>query len=266
MTEIISAKLYGGRVTVDLNPRNHRYYVSNTKAAPDGVTTLCSGTIPAFQLIDWAGRTCAQAVRDECLRVLEETGMFPEQSAFLAICEQSETAHNRIRDAAGDTGSSVHDLIEMHLKGKPYEPPSDETVQRGLTAFLKWLEQTDIEIIEVERLIFSEQYFYCGKTDIVGRRNGKILIGDFKTGNSAGYEKEWYQLAGYAVAVEEETGDKIEEGLIVHIDKKTGRFTEYVITLDDDMKNAWKAAVVHYKNLKRVRNLVKELKDGKRAA
>ena len=116
MSEVITAKLYGGRVTVDLNPRNHRYHISNTKAAPDGVTTLCNGTIPKFQLIDWAGRICAQTVRDACLRVWEETGMFPEQSAFLAICAESETAHNSIRDAAGDSGSRTHDLIEQFLK------------------------------------------------------------------------------------------------------------------------------------------------------
>jgi hypothetical protein len=262
MSEVVTAKLYGGRVTVDLNPRNHRYHVSTSKAAPDGVTTLCSGTIPPFQLIDWAGRTNAQDIRDACLRVLEETGMFPEQSAFLSICAEAETAHNRLRDAAGDAGSAIHDLIEKHLRGEPHDAPSDEIINKGFGAFLKWREQSDVEILEVERLIYSEQYFYCGKTDILGSRNGKFLIGDFKTGNSAGYEKEWYQLAGYAVAIEEETEDKIEEGLIVHIDKKTGRFTEYVIPLDDDMKHAWKAAVVHYKNLKRVRNLVKEMKNG----
>jgi hypothetical protein len=116
VSEVISAKLYGGRVTVDLNPRNHRYHVSGTKAAPDGVTTLCSGVIPKFALIDWAGRTCAQTVRDECLRVLAETGMFPEQSAFLSICELAETAHNTLRDAAGDSGSRTHDLIEQFLR------------------------------------------------------------------------------------------------------------------------------------------------------
>jgi len=266
MNEVITAKLYGGRVTVDLNPRNHRYHVSDTTAAPDGVTTLCNGTIPKFQLIDWAGRTCAHAVRDGCLRIWEETGMFPEQSAFLSICAEAETAHNNARDAAGDKGSITHDLIEKHILGEPYEIPSDPLVKAGFNAFLKWKEQTDIEIIEVERLVYSEKYFYCGKTDFLGRRrDGKLVIGDFKTGNSAGYEGEWYQLAAYAVAVEEETGDIIEDGLIVHLDKKTGRFKEYPVILDDDMNHAWKAAVVHYKNLKRVRNMVKEMKkDGNR--
>lgn len=288
MNDNITAKLYGGRVTVDLNPRNHRYYVSDTKAAPDGVTTLCNGTIPKFQLIDWAGRVCAQAVRDGCLKVLEETGMFPEQSAFLSICAEAENAHNAIKEAAGDSGGAVHDLIEMFLKGEvvvaddvfhfispvarakaakipvtEYVKTLSEDAQRGFTAFLDWHRQTDVEILKVERLVYSEKYFYCGKTDFVGRRNGKLLIGDFKTGNSAGYESEWYQLAAYALAIEEETGDKIEQGLIVHLDKKTGRFKEYNITLDDEMKNAWKAAVIHYKSLKRVRKLVEEMKNEK---
>jgi hypothetical protein len=262
VNEIITAKLYDGRVTVDLNPRNHRYFVSGTKAAPDGVTTLCNGVIPKFQLIDWAGRTCAQAVRDECLRVLAETGMFPEQSAFLSICEIAETAHNTLRDAAGDAGSAVHDLIEKDLRGELYPAPTDPKVLAGINAFYDWFKQTDIGILEVERLVYSEQYFYCGKTDFLGSRNDKLLVGDFKTGNSAGYESEWYQLAAYAVAIEEETGANIEGGLIIHLDKKTGRFTEYEIPIDDDLKGAWKAAVVHYKNLKKVRKQVEEMKNG----
>jgi hypothetical protein len=61
-----------------------------------------------------------------------------------------------------------------------------EAVTNGFNAFLAWWDQTDVEILEVERLVYSEKYFYCGKTDILGRRNGKLLIGDFKTGNSAG--------------------------------------------------------------------------------
>jgi hypothetical protein len=255
--DVITAKLYGGRVTVDLNPRNHRYQVSGIKAYPDGVTTLCNGTIPKFLLIDWSARTAARYIRD---------GYSPEmgEQAFLDLCEAGETAHNKVRDAAGDSGSATHDLIEKHLKGLPLEIPDDEKIQAGFTAFLEWREQTDVEILETERLIYSEKYFYCGKTDIVGRRNNKLLIGDFKTGNTAGYESEWYQLAGYALAIEEETGDVINDGLIVHLDKKSGRFKEYAVTLDDDMKGAWKAAVVHYKNLKRVRKLVEATKNGNR--
>jgi hypothetical protein len=62
INDIISAKLYGGRVTVDLNPRNHRYQIAGIKAYPDGVTTICNATISKF-LDDWAGRTAARYVR-----------------------------------------------------------------------------------------------------------------------------------------------------------------------------------------------------------
>lgn len=263
MGDVITAKLYDGRVTVDLNPRNHRYHLSTTTAIPDGVTTIGNGTIPKFTLIDWAGRTNARAVRDACLKVFEETGMFPEQSAFLAICEQCENAHNSLKESASDSGSITHDLIEKHLKGEPYEFPTEPKVRAGFQAFLGWFDKTDIAILEVERLVYSEKYFYCGKTDFVGSRDGDLLIGDFKTG-SGFYEDQPYQLAAYAIAIEEETGNRIDQGLIIHLDKQTGRFKEYEVALDEDMKAAWKAAVVHYKGLKRVRKMVEAMKNGKR--
>jgi hypothetical protein len=256
---IITAKLYGGRVTVDLNPRNHRYQVSGIKAYPDGVTTICNATINKGEfLADWIGRVCVDHVR-------QGYPLNMDHQDFMALCEEAETAHQRARDSAGDSGSATHDLIEKHLRKEPYLIPDDDRVVKGFKAFEAWLAQTDIEMIEVERMVYSEKYFYCGKTDLVGRRKQRLLIGDFKTG-SGFYDEQPYQLAGYAVAIEEETGDKIEDGLIIHLDKKTGKFTEYPVVLDDDMKGAWKAAVIHYKNLKRIKKTVKELKDGKRAA
>lgn len=256
--EIITAKLYGGRVTVDLNPRNHRYQVGGINAYPDGVTTICNATISKGEVLgDWIGRVDVDHIR--------QAGMPADMKTFLATCEEAETAHQRIRDSAGDSGSATHDLIEKHLKGEPYALPDDERVVAGFGAFQAWLAQTSIEVIETERLVYSEKYFYCGKTDLLGRRKARLLIGDFKTGSGV-YDDQPYQLAGYAVAIEEETGDKIEDGLIIHLDKKTSQFKEYWFAIDDDMKGAWKAAVIHYKNLKRVKKALKEMKDGKRAA
>jgi hypothetical protein len=262
---IITAKLYGGTVTVHLNTRSHRYQIEGVQGYPDGVTTICNGSISKF-LDDWAGRVCVDHVRKSFLQSIEAEGTPPELMTFLATCEDAETAHQRVRDSAGDSGSEVHNLIEMHLRGEPLlDPPSNEKVEAGFGAYLKWRETADVEFLDVERLVYSKELFYCGKTDFVGRRNARLMIGDFKTGSGV-YDEQPYQLAAYAVAIEEETGDKIEDGLIVHLDKNTGRFKEYPIALDDDMKRAWKACVVHYKNLKRVRKTVKELKNGKRAA
>jgi CRISPR/Cas system-associated exonuclease Cas4 (RecB family) len=259
--QVVTVELYGGRITLDFNPRTHRYYVGG--ASPDGVSTIAKAAAP-FQGDDWAGRINVREVRDQILAHIEaSSGVFPSESELLGICAEAETYHQRVRDAAGDGGSATHDLIEKHLMDQPYEIPDDKKIIAGMKAFLSWKGQTDIEMVECERYIFSEKYFYAGRTDLVGRRAGKLLVGDFKTG-SGFYTDQPYQIAGYALAIEEETGDKIEEGLIIHLDKNTGRFKEYPVVLDDDMKGAWKAAVIHYKNLKRIRKMVAEQTNGRR--
>jgi hypothetical protein len=260
--EVATVQLYGGRVTLDFNPRNHRYYVG--KANPDGVSTIAKAAAP-FQGDDWGAKCGVDHVRQGYIKHFEKTAEIIEQTPFLALCEEAETAHQRIRDAAGDSGSVTHGLIEKHLTKQPYVIPDDERVIAGFNAFLSWIGQTDIEIIECERLVYSEKYFYAGCTDLVARRNGRLLVADFKTGSGI-YADVPYQLRGYAEAIEEETGDTIEHGLAIHLDKRTGRFTEYPIPLDEDMKGAWKAAVVHYKNLKRIKKQVQEMTYGKRAA
>jgi CRISPR/Cas system-associated exonuclease Cas4 (RecB family) len=258
--EVTTVKLYGGRITLDFNPRNHRYYVGS--ASPDGVSTIAKAAVP-FQGDDWAGRINVREVRDQILAHIEaSSGVFPSESELLGICAEAETFHQRVRDAAGDSGSITHDIIEKHLTGQPYDVPDNKKVVAGLKAFLAWQEHTDIEMVECERYIFSEKYFYAGRMDLLGRRNGKLLVGDFKTG-SGYYADMPYQTQGYALALEEETGGRIEEGLIIHLDKNTGKFTEYPIVLDDEMKGAWKVAVIHYKNLKRVRKMV-EAVNGRR--
>ncbi len=272
MNKIVRASLYGGRVVAELNPGNHRYRIGThvdgeitwIKASPDGVTTICNATIAKY-LDDWAARCASEHIEKGWIGALEGPDGMMETSQFLALCEEAKTAHQVIRDTAGDGGSATHELIEKHLTGEPYVVPDDAKVAAGFKAFRNWLEQTDVEMVATERLVYSEKYFYCGKTDLIGRRKGKLLIGDFKTGSGV-YDDQPYQLAGYAAAVEEETGDKIEDGLIIHLDKKTGRFKEYPFTLDDDMKGFWKSCVIHYKGLKIVRRMLKDLKDGKRAA
>jgi hypothetical protein len=259
--QVVTVELYGGRITLDFNPRTHRYYVNGS--SPDGVSTIAKAAAP-FQGDDWAGRINVREVRDQVLAHIEaSSGVFPSESELLGICAQAETFHQRVRDAAGDGGSATHALIEKALTGQELEVPDDKKIAAGFRAFNAWMDQTDVELVECERYIFSEKYFYAGRTDLVGRRNGKLLVGDFKTG-SGFYVDQPYQIQGYALAIEEETGDTIEEGLIIHLDKNTGKFTEYPVALDDEMKGAWKAAVIHYKNLKRIRKMVAEAVNGRR--
>jgi len=39
---------------------------------------------------------------------------------------------------AGDTGTSLHDLAELHIKGEEYQLPDDPTVRHCFNQFLEW--------------------------------------------------------------------------------------------------------------------------------
>jgi len=41
---------------------------------------------------------------------------------------------------ASDTGTSLHDLAELHIKGEEYELPKDPTVLHCFNQFLEWWE------------------------------------------------------------------------------------------------------------------------------
>lgn len=261
MSEIISADMYDGKYRVQLNIGNHRYKIGKLDgynvtwidASPDGVTTLCGAVIPKF-LDDWAGRVDVGYVR--------KGWPFKTEKEFQALCDEAETEHQRIRDSAGERGSAVHDAIEKKLTGKPFEVPTDPQAQAGWEAFCKWEQEGVCEVLEAERLIFHDDLFYCGKTDLVGHVYDRLSVLDFKTG-SGFYEDQPYQLTGYAVAIEKENpGMRIEDGYIIHLDKRTGKPKTYHIKIDDGMKEAWLNAVLHYKQFKKVRKMVKEMKDG----
>lgn len=263
MSDIVTASLYGGTTTVEFNPGAHRYKVVGVDAIPDGVTTICSAIVPKF-LEDWAARVAVGAVREKVLANLETkyTDRRDMIAAFEKHCSEAESTHKLLRDAGGDRGSRAHDYIERTLTGLPVFLPTDPLVANTLEAFHAWKEEWPFDIRDCERIIYSKDLFYCGKCDVFGyTMDGKPAVVDFKTG-SGFYDDHPYQLTGYAVALEEELDILIEDGYIVHLDKKTGKYKVYHVRIDDGMKDAWALGVRHYKHLKKVRQMVKEIKHG----
>lgn len=78
-------------------------------------------------------------------------------------------------------------------------------------AFCKWIESADTEILENEVMVASAKHKYAGSLDAVGRKDGKLIVLDWKTSNSI---KSTYalQVAAYAKAYEETSGNRIDEG------------------------------------------------------
>jgi hypothetical protein len=228
------------------------YKAADGKKIPS-VTTILKIKDPGA-LINWAYRTGREHGVLEGQGQPAPSGLY-EGSDILAI------------------GTCVHSMCEAWVKGD--EPMlvlekalDEETVNDKSTfraqaasaysAFEFWCKGTQLEIVDCEVAVISEAHRYGGTLDFIGKLNGKLVLGDFKTSNGV-WPEYLCQLAAYAKAYEETTGNKIDGGYhLLRFSKENGDFGHHFYpSLDDD---AWPA----FLHLRALYDLNEKLK--KRAA
>jgi hypothetical protein len=228
------------------------YKAADGKKIPS-VTTILKIKDPGA-LINWAYRTGREHGVLEGQGQPAPSGLY-EGSDILAI------------------GTCVHSMCEAWVKGD--EPMlvlekalEEETVNDKATfraqaasaysAFEFWCKGTQLEIVDCEVAVISEAHRYGGTLDFIGKLNGKLVLGDFKTSNGV-WPEYLCQLAAYAKAYEETTGNKIDGGYhLLRFSKENGDFGHHFYpSLDDD---AWPA----FLHLRALYDLNEKLK--KRAA
>ena len=228
------------------------YKAADGKKIPS-VTTILKIKDPGA-LINWAYRTGREHGVLEGQGNPAPSGLY-EGSDILAI------------------GTCVHSMCEAWVKGD--EPMlvlekalDEETVNDKATfraqaasaysAFEFWCKGTQLEIVDCEVQVISETHRYGGTLDFIGKLNGKLVLGDFKTSNGV-WPEYLCQLAAYAKAYEETTGNKIDGGYhLLRFSKENGDFGHHFYpSLDDD---AWPA----FLHLRALYDLNEKLK--KRAA
>lgn len=156
------------------------------------------------------------------------------------------------RDSGASTGSEAHALVEQFLKGqKPSLGGASEEAKNAYGAFIEWFKEVKPEVINVEEVIYSQEFQYAGTYDCMLRIDGKVYLCDLKTTNTsrkapAGiYAENFVQLGAYAGAHEEQRKFEGEsstlpqvEGLMVISAKKNGKMdicteTDVGLTLED---------------------------------
>lgn len=263
-TETVIRKLYGGKVKIVFYPNSHRYKLEGEKSYLTSVTAITGVIDKSRVLMRWAANVNADFVK----QYLENAppGTF-DLDALLGVVEQSRGQYDVKRDEAATIGTTVHDwaLSFALAKGTGGEMPkipenADPRVVAGIHAFLGWFNSHDIEFRAVEQLVYSKKHGYVGTFDVYAKIDGKLSLGDYKTGSGV-YNEHRYQLSGYWEAHEEEHGRGIEQALILHFDKATGDFTVHTIGRDEHEKNraAFLAAL-------EIKKREKELDAGWRAA
>ena len=91
--------------------------------------------------------------------------------------------------------------------------------------------------MESEKHGYSKKHKFAGIIDSIATINKKLTLLDFKT-SSGVYPEQHMQAGAYKLMYEEMTGRKIEETIILHLNKKTGEFKTYKV---DDIVDAQKS-------------------------
>ena len=135
---------------------------------------------------------------------------------------------------AGDIGTALHDLAEIHIKEEYYELPDDEKVRNCFNQFLEWWDNNNYKVTWTEKHFCSEKYLYGGTPDLLVNEN--ILV-DFKTSKGI-YSDYLVQGSAYAKLIEENENRKIDKFIICRFPKDNSQ-TEIKEFSKEDLDNAF---------------------------
>lgn len=187
------------------------------------------------------------------------------------------TKYQDILDTAADIGTYVHKSIEVFLSEDKIDDvtiPYDISTEVGyaFNSFLEWwdiIESTDHEILLQEHTLVCK--YFGGTLDLFVKINNKKYIVDFKTSNHSSY-KHFLQLSAYRYMLEE-NGENVDGVIILMLDKKICKFTEYVLDFNikehllfmDKCEETFLSLVYSYYNRYTVENMFKEVFGGNKS-
>lgn len=280
---------YKGEVEITFYPDSHRYKLAGERSYLTSVTAITGIIDKSRVLIPWAVGLTGAFLR----KYLEEAAAnnFTKEELY-SVIDEALVQHTVKKEAAADIGSRTHDLAQkigealrdnksleiealQNLNDKLEElnkkkeffssdnaPLTEEEekeldiltkVSNGVQAFINWVVDHNVKFLECERMVYSRKHKFVGITDAIIELNGKKYLIDYKTSKGV-YNEMKYQLAGYTIAYEEETGEKLDGQMIIHFNKETGECKVHEISNKDNNLN--KKTFLH---LVAVKNREKEL-------
>lgn len=229
---------------LSFNPTAHRYRL-DSKPIPNVTSILNSWDKPLLDM--WRVRVQQEADIRTAWETLElglrtdNFGSFENFSENFKKAAGEKYEHERISDAAKDTGKQMHALLEQHSKallGIPYEiaiPISDEA-QTLFSGVLDWMRHADFTPLGVERRVFSLKYWYGGTVDLFALSEGKKVVVDYKSKKTEGsrlWPEQEAQNCAYRAAAEE-MGLGAWDGLLFTIPKDGGRVLPVPVSVPFD--------------------------------
>jgi len=111
-----------------------------------------------------------------------------------------------------ERGRAVHECYAFLARSEKFE--CDKVCEPYVEAWHKWRDAVQPRFISIERRVYSVKYRFAGTMDLLARINDTAVIVDYKSSLDA---RIIWQLAGYAIALEEEGGIKVDHGYGVQL-------------------------------------------------
>lgn len=179
------------------------------------------GIISKPALVPWAKKEALALVEAAMIKRLdggESANILLNKSWIQDLLQDARKRPDQLKNEAANLRTQAHAFIDLIIHGKePQEVP--DLIQAPVQAFRDWWKSSGIELVLGDTKVASRQYGYGGSLDALGRRNGCLIILDWKT-SSGIYAEYALQVAAYAQAFRETYGQECEEAIIVRFGKK----------------------------------------------
>lgn len=220
------------------------YVLPGTGEVVPSVTTVL-GMINKPFLAGWQTNEALKALV-EAAEGRQKAGQVISPDFLRASIKDAKGAAYRKRDAAADFGSQSHDLIERRIKSGgplPDWPPHLTPVLHG---FEDWLKRSQFRFEWAERGVYSAKYGYAGTVDCMAWHGEELVITDWKTSSRLSWEYA-LQVAAYAKAWEEMTGQSVKQAWVIRLGKAQPEFEARQVKDMETAFIAFRAALYLFK-------------------
>lgn len=249
--KILVSKSFDGKHTIQFNEKSHRYKLDGEACV--GTTTFEKAGYPtSMGLISWMKGQSLESLWNALTQPSEPKGKYfavAPDSGYTeddkeSLFKEAKAADRKTTQEAADIGTLIHDYAYMTELGQIEEAerlyqqltqlpdPVKTLVLNGVNKFKAWKKETPDELVKSEELVASPTHLFCGKFDRIGRRNGRLILGDFKSSKSI-YLDHFIQLGAYRIAIREWLGLNIDALEVIRFGKDDGEFETLLI---DDPK------------------------------
>ena len=210
-------QLYNGEVVITFDDERHKFW------RDDGSPIL--SVTAATEVIDKSRTLIGWAVNEMANYLIKNFSLdqIKTEQEKISMILLAKNSYREASQKAKDVGSEIHSWINKWIRGEKPTMPEDPLVLNGVNAFLRWIDEREVELLETEKVIYSKKYDYAGFLDAEAKIGNKLCIIDFKSSKGI-YDEMRCQIAAYQQAREEESKKKYDSRWIVKLGKVNGEF------------------------------------------